>query len=227
MSKCEQCIVRQLSSLKALTKDELIRMTECKTSDTIKRGDTLFEEGEHLNGVFCIKDGACKLTKLSSNGKNQIVKFITKGDLLGQRSMMSNEAVNLTAVAVSDMQVCFIPKAEILGALSKNSRFSAEMIKDVCHDLKDANNAMVNMAQHSVKQRLAEALLYLYQIFGVDDKQTLNVQLSREEIANMVGTATESTIRLLSTFKKEGLIDFEGKRIKLLDTKQLTAMIDL
>ena len=76
MSKCEQCIVRELSSMKALNKDELLKIANCKTSYTIKKGESIFEEGEKLNGVFCIKEGVCKMTKLSSNGKDQIIKFV-------------------------------------------------------------------------------------------------------------------------------------------------------
>ena len=109
MGKCEQCIVREFSSLKALSKDELIKMSECKTAQTIKRGDVIFEEGENINGVFCVKDGVCKLTKLSENGKSQIVKLVRRGELLGQRSMISEEPANLSAVALEDMEVCFIP----------------------------------------------------------------------------------------------------------------------
>ena len=75
MSKCDQCIVRQFSSLKALSKEELVRMAECKTSYTIKKGEPVFEEGETTNGIFCIKDGVCKMTKLSANGKDQICKI--------------------------------------------------------------------------------------------------------------------------------------------------------
>lgn len=78
MSKCEQCIVRQFSSIKAMTKDELLRISECKSSQIIRKGEVIFEEDEYINGVFCVKDGVCKLTKLSSNGKSQIVRFIKK-----------------------------------------------------------------------------------------------------------------------------------------------------
>jgi CRP-like cAMP-binding protein len=77
--------VREFSSLKALNKDELIKIAECKTSKTIKKGETIFGEGENVNGIFCVKDGICKLTKLSPNGKDQIVKLVSKGELLGQR----------------------------------------------------------------------------------------------------------------------------------------------
>ena len=131
MSKCEQCIVRQFSSLKALNKDELLKMANCKTSYTIKKGEPIFEEGDTLKGVYCIKDGICKLSKLSSNGKDQIVKLVKSGELLGQRSMISDEAANLSAVAIEDMEVCFIPKSEILGFFDHNNEFSMNvMIKN-------------------------------------------------------------------------------------------------
>ncbi|RZL43253.1 MAG: cyclic nucleotide-binding domain-containing protein, partial [Pedobacter sp.] len=94
MSKCEQCIVREFSSLKALTKDELINMSNCKTASSVKKGEALFMEGENVNGVYCIKDGVCKMTKLSANGKDQIVKLSHKGELLGQRSLISDEPAN-------------------------------------------------------------------------------------------------------------------------------------
>lgn len=214
-TKCEQCIVRQFSSLKALGKDELVRMSECKTSEIIKKGEVIFEEGQHLDGVYCIKSGICKLTKLSPNGKSQIVKFIKRGDLLGQRSVISNDAVNLSAIAVDDMEVCFIPKEEILSAFKNNLNFSVEVIKDICHDLKLADDAIVSMAQKPVKQRLASALIDFKDEFGTDVNGYLNVQLTREEMANTVGTATESLIRMLSDFTKTGLLETEGKKIKV------------
>jgi len=221
MSKCEQCIVKQFNSLRTLTKDELHRISGCKTSKFIKKGELIFEEGETLNGVFCVKDGICKLSKLSANGKDQIVKLVVKGDLLGQRSLISEESANLSATALNDMEVCFIPKSEILNDLKKNSNFSLDVLKHLANDLKEADNVIVNMAQKSVKQRLAETLLYIYDSFGIDDEGRLNVILSREDYASIVGTATESAIRVLSQFKKDKLISTSGKQIKIEDLKGL------
>ena len=204
MSKCEQCIVREFSSLKALNKDELLKIANCKSSYIIKKGEPIFTEGENVNGIFCIKDGVCKLTKLSANGNDQIVKLITKGELLGQRSMISEEPVNLSAIALEDMEVCFIPKTEIMGFFNQNNQFSMNVMKTICGDLKEADDHLVTMAQKNVKQRLAETLLYLYDTFGLEDDNSLKVKLSREELAGMVGTATESCIRLLSDFNKTG-----------------------
>lgn len=226
MSKCEQCIVREFSSLKALNKEELVKLSDCKTSHIVKKGEVIFEEGDTINGIYCVKDGICKLTKLSPNGKDHIVKLIKKGELLGQRSMISDEPVNLTAVALEDMQVCFIPKSEVMGFFDKNNQFSMNVMKTICGDLKEADDQMVNMAQKTVKERLAETLIYLHDTFGKNDDNTLKVQLSRDELASMIGTATESCIRLLSDFNKLGLIELSGKKIILKDINKLKKIAD-
>jgi CRP-like cAMP-binding protein len=187
--------------------------------------ETIFDEGDSLNGIYCIKDGVCKLSKLSDNGKDQIVKLVKKGELLGQRSLISEESTNLSAIAIEDMQVCFIPKQEILQFFNENNQFSLNMMKSVCGDLKDADDNMVNLAQKTVKQRLAETLLKLESDFGSNDDGSLKLQLSRDEIAGMIGTATESCIRLLSEFNKEGWISLQGKKITITNKKELQRMI--
>ncbi|CAM1369578.1 Crp/Fnr family transcriptional regulator [Tenacibaculum litoreum] len=221
MSKCEQCIIREFNSLKALTKEELIRITGCKTSKKIKKGEVLFDEGEYINGVFCVKDGVCKVSKMSDNGRDQIIHLIKKGDILGERSLINNEASNLKAIAVNDMEVCFIPKEEILRDLENNSNFSMDVLKKMANSLKKADDVIVDMAQKTVKQRLAATLLLLDAKFDKNENGSININLSREDIANIIGTATESAIRLLSEFKKKKLIDLKGKEIFITDIKAL------
>jgi CRP/FNR family transcriptional regulator, anaerobic regulatory protein len=224
MSKCQQCIVRQFNSLKHLSKEELIRMSGCKTSKLIRKGESLFQEGEHINGVFCIKDGVCKVSKMSDNGKNQIVNLVTRGDLIGERSLISDEVSNLNATALNDMEVCFIPKDEIIRDLEKNPDFTMDILKTMASSLKKSDNLVVDMAQKSVKQRLAETLLNLNDKFGVTEEGVIDIHLSREDIANIIGTATESAIRLLSSLKKDKIIEFKGKDIKIIDKKSLLKM---
>lgn len=221
MSKCEQCIVRQLSSLKELTRDELIRISHCKTSKIIKRGEILFNEGDHVNGVFCIKDGVCKVSKMSENGRDQVIKLVKKGDLLGERSLITGGPANLTASALNDMEICFIPKEEIVRDLKRNNNFTMSMLKDLAESLRNADEVIVDMAQKTVKQRLAETLIHLDKKFVKDDEGYIDVYLTREDIANIIGTATESAIRILSDFKKNGLIDFKEKRISILNVRGL------
>jgi CRP-like cAMP-binding protein len=226
MGKCEQCIVRELSSLKALNKGELLRLAECKTSSIIKKGDPIFEEGDAVNGIYCITVGICKLSKLSANGKDQIVKLVKAGELLGQRSMISDEPANLSAVALEDMEVCFIPKSEVLNFFDTNNQFSMNLMKTICGDLKETSDHLVSISQKTVKERLAETLIYLQETFGKNEDGSLRIQLSREEMAGMIGTATESCIRLLSDFNKLGLIELSGKKIILKDIGKLKRIAD-
>jgi CRP-like cAMP-binding protein len=221
MLKCEQCIIKNFNALNALTHQELEKFSDHKTSLKVKKGDLIMSEGGVINGLYCIKDGKCKLTKLGTNGKEQIIRFIKGGDILGHRSILSEEPVGLNVVALEDMHVCFIPKSDILEAIRQNNRFSLKLIKNISHDLNLANNTISQMAQKPVKDRLAITLLNLDEIFGVDNEDCIDIVLTREEIANTIGTATESAIRLLSNLKKDGVIDLIGKKIKILDKSLL------
>jgi len=215
MSNCRQCIIKRFNALKTLTNEELETFSDHKTSLIIKKGENLMTEGNTINGLYCIKDGKGKLTKLNTNGKEQIIKFIKGGDILGHRSLLSEELVGLNAIALEDMHVCFIPKGDILETIKENNQFSLNLMKNISHQLNEANTLISQMAQKPVKDRLAETLLHLEEVFGVDNEDFIDVVLTREEIANTIGTATESAIRLLSNLKKDGVIDLHGKRIKI------------
>jgi len=221
MSNCQQCVIREFNILNALTEEELFRVSNCKKAIYIKKGDNLFEEGQTAKGVFCIEKGVCKITKLGDNGKNYIVRLVGKGSVIGERSLVNDEPHTLTATAIEDMEVCFVPKSEMVGFLQKNNNFSLTLLKDLGDKLKETNDDLVNMAQKTVRERLAHTLLYLHEKFGENQDKSLSVQLSREELSGIIGTAVESCIRLLSDFKKEGLIDLIGKKISIVDERKL------
>lgn len=225
-SRCEQCIIRQFNALRAMGKDELKRISNAKTTKRVKKGQAIFEEGEKLKGVFCVRNGVSKLSKLSANGKDQIVKLASKGEILGQRSVIAEESANLSATAVNDMEVCFIPKEHIVGPLNSNPDFAVEILRHMAHDLREADDVIVNMGQKTVKQRMAEALLYMRNNFGEDGDGFLSLVLSREDIANVVGTATESCIRILSEFKEKNWIKTKGKKIGIADERKLRDLIE-
>ena len=225
-SRCENCIIRELNSLKALKKEELKAISDSKITRRIKKGEALFQEGEKLGGVFCVRNGVSKLSKISDNGKDQIVKIASKGEVMGQRSVISEEATNLSAVALNDMEVCFIPKNNIIERIQDNPAFTQAILKHMAQKLKIADDFIVNMAQKTVNQRLAEILLYLNTTFGSDEEGYLALILSRADIADVVGTATELCIRTLAKLKKQGLIETKGKRIKILDQSGLEQLKD-
>lgn len=224
--RCENCIIRQLNALKTLSKEDLKRISDNKVTKSIKKGDALFEEGEKLNGVFCVRNGVSKLSKMSDNGKDQIVKIAGKGEVLGQRSVISEEKTNLSAVALNDMEVCYIPKNQFTDNIDNNIAFTKAVLVHMANDLKHADDVIVNMAQKTVKQRIAEALQYLEKNFGTDNDGYISMVLTREDIANVVGTAKEACIRTLTTFKKEGWIHTDGKRIKIVDGKALYRLVE-
>ncbi len=221
MGNCTQCIVKRLNALRNLSHEELELFSEHKTSLLIKKGENLMTEGSAINGLYCINQGKCKLTKLNTNGKEQIIKFIKGGDILGHRSILSDEPVGLNVTALEDMRVCFIPKGDILEVLKENSLFSLSIMKNISHQLNEANNLISEMAQKPVKDRLATIIMNLNDIFGKDSEGFIDIVLTREEIANTIGTATESAIRLLSNLKKDKIIDLKGKKIKILDLNAL------
>ena len=225
-NRCENCIIRQFNSLRAMSKAELKKVSDSKITKKVKKGEALFEEGDKLDGVFCVREGISKLSKLSANGKDQIVKLASKGEVMGQRSVIAEEYTNLSAVAVSDMEVCFIPKDSIVHTLSRNPDYAIEILRHMAHDLKEADDVIVNMSQKTVKQRIAEAFLYLKNNYGEDDQGFLVLTLSREDIANVVGTATESAIRIISEFKKKGMIRTSGKKFGVLNEKLLHDLIE-
>ncbi|MBT3442299.1 MAG: Crp/Fnr family transcriptional regulator [Flavobacteriaceae bacterium] len=215
MSKCESCIIRRLNQLNSLNKEEIIRISKCKKHIKINKGQKLFNEGENLKGIYCVQDGFGRLSKLCENGKEQIVRFIVKGSLIGQRSLISDEPTNLSATASEDMFVCFIPKEEIINDLMQNPKFNISMFKELADNLKNSDNFILDITNKPLKQRFSEALLYLQTIFGSDHDGMIDVSLNRSDYANFLGIRTESLIRVISTFKKNKIISTKGKKIKI------------
>lgn len=226
MSRCEQCLIKQFNNLNALSKEELSKIADSKDVHVFKKGEIIFDEGKFSSGVYCIKDGVCKLSQLNANGKEQIVKFSKKGDLIGYHSAITHEPSMITVTALNDVSACFIPQDLIKKPLDENPKFAGAMFKTVCSDLKEANNAITNISTNTVHQRMADLMLFLKETYGVDSNNTIKIQLSRKEIASSVGTATESAIRILSTFKKNGLIDLVGKAITILDEDELRSIAE-
>lgn len=225
--KCESCGARHKSVFCSLNSEQLIAMDDDKSCDVYKKGETIFREGSYPRGLFCVNRGKIKLSKSGSGGKEQILRFATAGDVLGYNSMLSNKPLVATAIALEEAAICFIPSKQFFGLLKEDPRFSLNMLELTAKNWHMASRLLTDMAQKSSKQRLAEMLLWLKETFGMDEDDCLDVKLSREDIANMVGTATEAVIRLLSDLNKQRLIHLEGKKIKLLDIHGLATLAEL
>ncbi len=191
------------------------------------RGEAIFKEGGYSRGLFCVNKGKIKLSKMGPSGKEQIVRFATKGDVIGYNSMLSKKPLGSTAIVLEEATVCFIPSSQFFCRIKADANFSLQLLELTAKNWNNASRLITDMAQKTTKERLAEMLLWLKETFGLDENDCIDVKLTREEIANMVGTATEAVIRLLRDLKKEKLIELEGKKIKLLDIHGLIVLADL
>jgi CRP-like cAMP-binding protein len=186
-----------------------------------KRGSVIYSEGDFAKGCYFLFSGILKVFKTGLEGKEQIIRFAKEGDLIGFRSVLSHERFCTSAKVIDDAIVCFIPSNILTKLIQENSNFALQLMKVTCTELGEANNYITDIAQKTVRERLAEVLVHLEDAFGLNEEGTLKITLTREELANMVGTATESVIRLLSEFKSDKLIELNGRKIKILDSNSL------
>jgi CRP/FNR family transcriptional regulator len=225
---CQHCKARFGSIFCKAEDENIAAINEARVCSLYKKGQVIFQEGAHSFGIYCINSGKVKLTHSGDDGREQIIRLGKAGDIMGYKALLSGERLTATAIALEDAQVCFIPKDLFLNVLQKDPSLSLEMMRILSSELRKAELKITHLAQKPVRERLAETLLFIHETYGVEsDGQTLNVRLSREEIANLVGTATESAIRLLSEFRKEGLIELEGKKIRLLQMEHLIKTANL
>ncbi len=198
-----------------------------KICSSFKKGESIFREGSYASGVYCINAGKIKLAMMGSEGKEQIVRMAKPGDIIGYKALLSGDRYSATATAIEDCNICFIPREIFLVILQKDASLSFEMMKLLSNELKHAEEKITHLAQKPVRERVAETILFLKETYGIDKDNQINILLTREEIANLVGTATETAIRLLSEFNKEHIIELSGKKIKILDTDKLVRTANL
>jgi CRP/FNR family transcriptional regulator len=225
---CNECDVRIKSVFCQLTDSELIQMDEHKACANYRKGTNIFNQGAFPHGLYCVKSGKIKVFQYGDEGKEQIVRMAKKGDILGYRALLSGDKYSCSAESIEDAQICFIPKNDFLQLLSKSGPLSMQIMKLLSEDLKKAEHKITDLAQKPVRERVAEALLFLKETYGYEtDNQTLNVVLSREDIANIVGTATETAIRLLSELKHDNIIALNGKKIAIIDHPKLVKVANV
>lgn len=213
---CTDCNAKLHSIFKRMQLSDLENLDGQKSCGHYKKGQYIFTERGNPLGLFCINSGKVKLTTTGENGKEQILRLQKDGDVIGYRSLISNDRYHCSAVAMEDCSVCFIPKAVFNNLLKENSAVSYEVMKLLSDNLKKAERQIVSLAQKNVRERMAEALLFFKASYGINpEDKTLNVSLSREEIADFVGTSTETAIRLLSEFNGDHLIKLHGKKIQI------------
>ena len=219
---CNICKSRNFSIFCNLNTTELAHFNDHKSCTIYKKGQYIFHENGYPQGIYCVNSGKVKIVCTGKDGKDQIVRMAKKGDILGYRALLGDTKYNANAITLEDTNVCFIPKSSFFNVLQSNTKLSLEIIKMLAFELGKAEQNITDLAQKPVKERMAEALLYLKEMYGFEaDRKTIDVALSREDIASLIGTATETAIRLLSVFKQNGILEFAGKRIRIVNMERL------
>ena len=219
---CQLCKARSASIFNDLKPAELQALDAIKQCQFFKKGEFLFHEGAYPRGLYCVQSGKLKVTQTGMDGREQIVHLVNDGDMMGYRALLGDDLFSCSAVAMEDSHVCFVPKASFYTMVENNSKLALKIAQLLSADLREAERKITHTAQRPVKDRLAEALLDLKRNYGyAEDALTINVSITREDLANLAGTTRETATRLLYDFQEQQLIRLNGKKISLLDEPQL------
>ncbi len=184
-----------------------------------KKGETIFKEDEHSNKVYLILKGVVKSHKMDESGKELITALYKADDFLGFTSFIDNIPYQESATAVEDCEVAGISKNSLKEILEKSKNISLELMELLTDNLTEIKEQLLQMAYSSVRRKTAQTILQFAQI--LNKKPEESIKISRNDLASVAGIATESLIRTLSSFKKDGLIEIEGRNIKILDLSGL------
>jgi CRP-like cAMP-binding protein len=226
---CETCPSRGKGIFCDLEKLALQGVSDHKVMNTYKKGHTLFFQGNPSFGLYCINQGKVKVSKIGSDGKESIIRIANPGDVLGHRSLFSDENYTATATALEDATICFVDKKYIFQLIKDQPSVALQLIQKLSKEMGAAEARGASMFQKNVRERLAELFLTLKKSYGIQEgnRTRLDIKLTREEIASIVGTANETIIRFITEFKDEGLIEQEGKTIFIKDEEKLLEFANL
>jgi CRP-like cAMP-binding protein len=209
---CATCLVRKNSLFDSFCDSDTDHLNAHKSSSYFKKSQPLFIDGSFPRGVYCLNHGKVKVFTRGNEGKEQIIHIAKEGEVIGFRSMFSGEPYTMSAETLEESNICFISKDDFLNMIDTNPTLRNGVMKELSKELSDRALALTNMAQKSVRERLAFSLVMLKDIYLGEE-----INLSREDMANFVGTATETLIRLLKEFKEDGLIDIHVRKLAVLD----------
>ncbi|OKZ14025.1 MAG: Crp/Fnr family transcriptional regulator [Bacteroides sp. 43_108] len=187
-----------------------------------KKNEVIYSEGDVPTHMLCLISGKVKIFKDGISGRTQIIRVIKPVEYFGYRAYFANQNFVTAAAAFESSVICKIPIELIYQWMSTNNKLAMFFIKLLAIDLGISDQRTVNLTQKHIRGRLAEALLFLKDSYGLEeDGATLSIYLSREDLANLSNMTTSNAIRTLSTFASEKLIAIDGRKIKVIDEERL------
>lgn len=199
---------------------ELEKLSESRELKKFRKKDFVYQEGDSPRRLFFIDSGKVKTFRTNEMGKEYITKVYAAGDFIGYNALLQEQPYHESAMAIEDAEISFIPKEDFYVLLHNNRDFSARFIKMLANNVDEKEEKLLSLAYNSIRKRVAEALVILYDRYQTDTTQN-SISILRDDLAAMVGTAKESVIRTLTDFKNEGLINIEHAKITILNKKKL------
>lgn len=201
--------------------ESLKKLSEHRISRNYKKKEDIYTEGNYPKGIYFVSKGKIKTFSTNEAGKELITELYNAGDFLGYLSLLQDEKYSSTATALEDSEVYMIPKEDFFALIYKNAEVSKRFIEILSNNLRDKEKQLVKLAYNSVRKRVAEALIKLSDKYKKDGDDKFSMNVSREDLANIVGTATETVIRTLSDFKEDKLIEISAGTLTILEYDKL------
>ena len=218
----EFCLENAASIFRDIPQREKEMAIQHHSVTRIRRGGYLYREGEKSKGLICLAEGKAKIFRIGIGGREHIMKLIRPGDLTGYQPLLSDTLWPATSVAIEDSVICTIEKSTLTRILKNNADLSFRLSRMLAGELSRSYDKMVSLTQKHVRGRLAESLLMLAGIYGLDnDGRTIQASLSRNDIAHLSNMTTSNAIRTLSNFASEGILKIRGRKISVLDMPEL------
>jgi CRP/FNR family transcriptional regulator len=224
---CENCPAHLSGIFADLTLDQMREVEKGRVLDQYKRGQILYYEGHHPLAAYCLLAGQVKVYRALADGQHRILRLAGPGDLLGHESLLKKDAYEANAEVMKDTYVCTLPRGAVLPILEKNPGTLLRLLEKVTEDLKQLQGAGASdRGRQPVSVRMAHLLLDLNQRLGrpVHWGSSIELPLSRSEMASMLGTTTETAIRVLNRFQAQGILTLGHHTV---DLKNIQALRDL
>ncbi len=189
-----------------------------------KKKHALYAEGQHPKAVYFIVSGKIKMYRINSDGKELITGILGPGDFLGYSAILEESNYKDNAEVLEEAELMLIPKQDFLQLITNDPKISKQFIRIITKDILEKEEALLNLAYNSLRKKVAYGLIQLADKYKEEGKKETVLNISRNNIAQSIGVATESLIRTLSDFKEEGLIEIESSKIIILDEKKLASL---
>jgi CRP/FNR family transcriptional regulator len=188
---------------------------------SFKKGETIFKEGDPVNGIYFVYTGNIKVHKKWGSEKELIIRIAKKGDIFGHRGLGHDHHYPISATALEPVKACYIDLEFFRSTVTINQHFIYELMLFFADELQESEQKMRNLAHMQVKGRVAQTLLALKEKFGVTGDGAIDIVLSRQDLASFAGTTYETVFRIINELVRDGIIQLKGKEILIEDQQQL------